>query len=208
MQSNKTLRCLEAMALASVVATLSIGSVLSADSTPASFLGKQAPAFTLPDAHGKEISLADYRGEKGTVIIWVSTRCPVSNAYNERMAKLAGSFQEKGFKFVGINSNKSETPEDIAKHAKENGFEFPILKDEGNKIADIYGASVTPEVYVVDPAGTLLYHGRIDDSMKASGVTKSDLREVLATVSKGMKLEKAESKAFGCTIKRIAKAGM
>jgi peroxiredoxin len=208
MKSINSLNALKAIALASVVATLSIGAATAGDSTPASFLGKTAPAFTLPDAHGKPISLADYKGEKGTVIIWVSTRCPVSNAYNERMAKLSTSFQEMGFKFVGINSNHAETPEEIAKHAKENNLDFPILKDAENKIADIYGASVTPEVYVVDPQGTLLYHGRIDDSMKASGVTKSDLQEVLAKVSEGMKPEKAESKAFGCTIKRIAKAGM
>jgi peroxiredoxin len=179
----------------------------AAESTTAAFLGKEAPAFSLPDSAGKTRSLADFRSGKGTVIIWVSTQCPVSNAYNARMAALAKEYLAKGFAFVGINSNKEEAAPEIATHAKEHGFDFPILKDANNVVADLYGASVTPEAYVVDAKGILRYHGRIDDSMKESDVTTRDLRTVLDTMIAGQEITKAESKAFGCTIKRVARAG-
>jgi len=177
------------------------------ESTSAAFLGKEAPAFTLPDADGKSHSLAETRSSKATVIMWVSTECPVSNAYNDRMAAIAKEYQAKGFSFIGINSNKAETPAAIAKHSQEHGFSFPILKDADNVVADKYGASVTPEVYIVDSKGILRYHGRIDDNMKADAATTHDLKSALDTMLAGQDLAKRESKAFGCSIKRVEKAG-
>jgi peroxiredoxin len=179
------------------------GAPLAADSDPAAFLGKEAPLFELPDAEGKTHDLADYRSGQGAVIIWVSTKCPVSNAYNDRMAALTREYRAKGFTFLGINSNRTEKLEEIAAHASENGLDFPVLKDERNVVADRYGASVTPEVYVLDAEGVLHYHGRIDDSMKESGVTTRDLEEVLDAMLAGKPVPKSESKAFGCTIKRV-----
>lgn len=176
---------------------------LAGDGGTASFLGKEAPTFTLADASGASHSLSSLKGDKGTVIIWVSTRCPVSNAYNERMAALAETYTAKGFQFVGINSNKAEAPDEIASHAEEHGLGFPILKDEKNVIADKYGASVTPEAYVLSPDGVLLYHGRIDDSQQESGVSSRDLQAALDAIIDGKPVPKAESKAFGCSIKRV-----
>lgn len=191
-------------ALAALAAAILLsGAAVAGDSTPASFLGKQAPAFTLADAMGSKHSLGDLTGEKGTVIIWVSTQCPVSNAYNDRMADLATSYSEKGFSFVGINSNKAETPSEIADHAKKHGLDFPVLKDDKNVIADEYGASVTPEVYVLDPKGVLVYHGRIDDSQNPAEVKSEDLSTALDAILAGKPVPKSESKAFGCSIKRV-----
>jgi peroxiredoxin len=199
---------LPVLALATLALALSSTAPARAgESVNAAFLGKEAPAFTLPDATGKTHSLADTRGSKATVIIWVSTECPVSNAYNGRMASLAKEYEAKGFAFLGINSNKAETPQAIAAHAKEHDFTFPILKDADNVVADKYGASVTPEVYIVDSKGVLLYHGRIDDSMKEEGVTTRDLKTALDALLAGQSIAKGESKAFGCSIKRVEKAG-
>ncbi len=184
-------------------ALLLAGAVMAGDSMSASFLGKEAPAFTLADAKGAKHSLGDLGGDKGTVIIWVSTECPVSNAYNERMEDLAKAYSDKGFQFVGINSNKAEDSTQIASHLAEHGFTFPILKDEKNVIADKYGASVTPEVYVLDPKGVLIYHGRIDDSQNASEVKSKDLTAALDAILAGKPVPKSESKAFGCSIKRV-----
>ncbi|MBI3449839.1 MAG: thioredoxin family protein [Acidobacteria bacterium] len=196
-----------AVVLAALAVIASPVSAAPGESTSAAFLGKEAPAFTLPDAEGKSHSLADTRSSKATVIIWVSTECPVSNAYNDRMAALAKEYQAKGFSFVGINSNKAETPAAIATHSKEHGFPFTVLKDADNVVADKYGASVTPEVYIVDSKGILRYHGRIDDNMKADAVTAHDLKSALDTMLAGQDLAKGESKAFGCSIKRVDKAG-
>lgn len=185
------------------VAFLAAGVAGAGEGSNASFMGKQAPSFKLADAHGAEHSLADLEGQKGTVIIWVSTQCPVSNAYNGRMAALAAAYTPKGFRFVGINSNKAEDPAQIASHAKEHGLDFPILKDKGNVVADKYGASVTPEAYVLDPHGVLLYHGRIDNSQKESGVTSKDLAAALDAILEGKPVPKKEALAFGCSIKRV-----
>jgi len=203
MTTTRTLRASKLAGLAALTALCLAGAVLAADSTSAVFLGKAAPAFTLPDAAGQSYSLSDLKGDKGTVLIWVSTQCPVSNAYNERMEALATKYEAAGYKFVGINSNKAETPAEIEEHAKSHGLTFTILKDDANKIADEYGASVTPEAYVIDASGVLRYHGRIDDSMKMDGVTTHDLDEALGALSSGKEPAKAESKAFGCTIKRV-----
>jgi hypothetical protein len=78
-----------------------------------------------------------------------------------------------------------------------------VLRDEGHKIADAYGAQKTPEVYVVDPAGKLVYHGRIDDKHDdAAGVKSPDLKNALDAILAGKAVSVAETKAFGCSIKR------
>lgn len=166
--------------------------------------GEKGFNFTLKDVAGKSHSLKDFDSNTALAIIWVSTRCPVSNAYNKRMETLNKEFNGRGIAFVGINSNKAESVEEIKKHAAENGFTFPILKDDNNVIADQYKASVTPEVYLLQK-GKLLYHGRIDDSQRLDKVTSKDFRKALKEVLAGKAVSVAKTKAFGCSIKRIKK---
>ena len=142
---------------------------------------------------------------KYTVLMWISTECPVSNAYNERMVKLYDAYAGKGIAFVGMNSNKAEKISDIEKHSKEKGFKFAVLKDDMNKIADLYSAQVTPEVFVLGTKGAIVYHGRIDDSKNADKVEKKDLAAALDALLAGKKIENAETKAFGSTVKRVEK---
>ena len=165
-------------------------------------IGAVVPDFTLPDADGKEHSLASLKGKSGTVLIFIATRCPVSNAYNERMAKLAADYKAKGVNVVGINSNSTEPAAEVKSHAAEKGLAFTILKDAGNQIADRFDAQVTPEAYVIDATGRLVYHGRIDNSRAGDAITSTELRDALEAVLAGKPVEKTEVKAFGCTIKR------
>ncbi|HEX8190995.1 MAG TPA: thioredoxin family protein [Pyrinomonadaceae bacterium] len=172
------------------------------DAKPAVAIGAVAPDFTLPDADGKEHSLASLKGSKGTVIIFVATKCPVSNAYNERMQKLAEEYRAKGVNVVGINSNSTEPAAEVKSHAAEKGLTFTILKDAGNQIADRFNAQVTPEAYLLDASGKLVYRGRIDNSRSGDGVSSSELRDAIEATLAGKPVEKAEVKAFGCSIKR------
>jgi peroxiredoxin len=165
-------------------------------------LGAVVPDFTLPDADGKAHTLASLKGSKATVLIFIATRCPVSNAYNARMAKLADDYKSKGINVVGINSNSIEPADEVKKHATEKGLTFAILKDNGNTIADRFDAQVTPEAFVIDAAGKLVYHGRIDNSRNGDAITASELRDALDAVLAGKAVEKSEAKAFGCSIKR------
>src|SRR5450755_5021499 len=169
-------------------------------------IGAPAPDFTLPNAlDGKAVALKDLLAKnKAVAVIFVATKCPVSNAYNTRMAALGKEYAAKGISLVGINSNKTEPMAEVKEHAEKNGFTFPVLKDEGNKVADAYGASHTPEVFVLDPKGNLIYHGRIDESQDdARNVKSPDLRNALEAILAGKPVPTAQTKAFGCSIKRV-----
>ena len=166
--------------------------------------GDDAPKFALKNYDGKEVSLgAMLKEKKFAVIMFISTECPVSNAYNGRMEKMYEKYSKLGVAFTGINANKAELIADIAAHAKDKGFTFPVLKDDKNVIADAYGAQSTPEVYVVNQKGKLLYHGRIDDSKKEEKVQSSDLANALDALLAGKPVTVAQTKAIGCSIKRV-----
>ena len=165
-------------------------------------IGTMIDDFKLPDADGKEHSLNSLKGKNGTVLIFIATKCPVSNAYNERMEKLAQDYKAKGVNVVGINSNVTEPAAEVKSHAAEKHLTFTILKDDGNKIADRLGATRTPEVYALDGNGKLVYHGRIDNSQKLEGVSANDLRDALNEMLAGKPVTKTGGAAFGCTIKR------
>lgn len=159
--------------------------------------------FSLKGIDGKTYSLSDFKNTKAIVIIFISTQCPVSNDYNSRMEKIYQDYKNRGVAFIGINSNKEESVDEIKEHAKKNNLNFLILKDYENKIADVFKASYTPEVYVLNPNFELLYHGRIDDSRKIKNVTKEDLKNALEEILAGKEVSVKETKAFGCTIKRV-----
>ncbi len=180
---------------------------LAAAGTPAPpvAVGAAAPAFSLPVAGKSEaLSLKDEIAKhKLTVVMFISTRCPVSNAYDGRMAALAADYAKKDVAFVGVNANKAEDAAEIAKHAKEHAFPFPVVKDAGNKIADAYGARVTPEIFVVDQKGLVRYHGRIDERKDGKDIKSPDLKDALDALLTGKAPAKPETKAFGCSIKRV-----
>jgi peroxiredoxin len=173
---------------------------------PAPPIGSKMPALKLATLAGAPADLPGVAGKKGTLVIFVSVQCPVSNAYNQRMEALAREWGARGFAVVGINSNRTESPDAVAAHAREHGLTFAILKDNDNRLADALGASFTPETYLFDAGGTLRYHGRIDDSKDPSGISKRDLSEALDALANGRPVPVAETKAFGCTIKRVPRS--
>jgi peroxiredoxin len=181
------------------------GSGRNANDLPAPpAIGAMIDDFNLPDADGVQHTLNSLKGKNGAVIIFVATKCPVSNAYNDRMEKVAEDYKAKGINVIGINSNSTEPASEVKSHAAEKGLNFTILKDDGNKIADRFGANHTPEAYVIDAGGKLVYHGRIDNSQKIEAITSSDLRDALDAELAGKPIQKTTSVAFGCSIKRVS----
>src|SRR5918911_813023 len=142
-------------------------------------IGTTIEDFTLPDVDNKEHSLKSLAGKNGTVLLFIAVQCPVSNAYNERMEKLAQDYKAKGINVIDINSNVAEDAAAVKSHATDNKLSFTILKDPGNKIADKLGASVTPEAYFLDTGNKLVYHGRIDNARNAAEVQTPDLRNAI-----------------------------
>jgi peroxiredoxin len=180
-----------------------IASNMRASAAPS--IGGRAPEFSLPSAAGGQpIALSQEISKHPlTVLMFIATRCPYSNAYNARMEKLSTDYGAHNVAFVGINSNQGESAEDVVAHARSHGLTFPILKDAGSKVADLYGAQRTPEIFVVDASGSLRYHGRIDENAQdAAGAKSPDLRNALDALLAGRTVPAAETKAFGCTIKR------
>jgi len=200
----KKLSTLALILLAASFALAALPSAPEEKAASAVAIGSVVGDFSLPDASGREHSLSRLKGAKGTVLIFVATKCPVSNAYNARMAKLAADYRARGINVVGINSNHTEPAAEIKQHAADNGLAFTILKDEGNRIADRLGAQVTPEAYLLDANGKLVYRGRIDNSRNGDNITANDLRDAVEAVIAGKPVEKAEVRAFGCSIKRVS----
>lgn len=170
-------------------------------------VGRPAPAIELPIA---------WRGEAGShgaawtlpasparpvVLVFVGVECPVSNAYNERLTQLAKDYAGKA-DLVGVNANRTEGAAAIARHAEENRLPFPVLKDAENRVADLYGAQVTPEAFIVDTRGVVRYHGRIDNSRNPANVKDHELRDALDASLAGKPVETPRTQAFGCAIQR------
>ncbi|RKU22157.1 hypothetical protein C6503_04110 [Candidatus Poribacteria bacterium] len=165
--------------------------------------------FTLKDAEGTEFTLYKLSKEKPvTVVLFLATQCPIATDYAERIATLVKHYGEKNVQFIGINSNKQEKVAEILAYSKKHGFEFPVLKDPENKIADYFGARRTPEVFLLDAARVFRYAGAIDNSRKEP--TKHYLKDALDLVIAGKDIPKAlkKTRAIGCTIKRVRKTGV
>lgn len=178
--------------------------VIGFKKTATAQVGYAAPSFSLTDAvTGQAKSLpAMARGKKATVVMFISTRCPVSNAYNGRMTTLAKKYTAQGVSFVGIDSDQNEPKAEVASFTKQQSFPFPVLVDPGNKISDAYSAHVTPETYVINSKGVLVYHGRIDNDQDTSSANTHELADALDATLAGQPIAKSQTKAFGCSIKR------
>jgi thiol-disulfide isomerase/thioredoxin len=155
--------------------------------------GDKAPSFTLKTADRGDArtleSFANGKGVEGVVVLFLSSRCPYVAQARAQIAELAQKYGGK-VAFVGVNANQNERPDEIKSDAALN-FSFPMLLDEGAKVADLYAATRTPEAFLVDRGGVVRYHGGV-----------ADLGPALADVTAGKPVAKAEAKAFGCTIKR------
>src|SRR5689334_4051436 len=136
-----------------------------------------------------------------TVVIFISTKCPISNSYNDRMNAVYKDYTDRGVRFAFVNANSNEPLSEIEEHARANQFAFKVYKDVNNVLADQFGATVTPEVYVFDKDGVLQYHGQVDDATNEARVRVRGFRNALDAVLAGKPIELKESKAFGCTIK-------
>jgi len=168
-------------------------------------LGAKLGNFALKDVSGGPVAFETLKG-KVTVIGFIATQCPISNDYNERMKALYTDYQGRGVRFVFINSNHTEPAAEVAEHTKRNGFPFAVYKDDNNVVADRFQAEFTPEVYVLDSGGVMRYHGAIDDSRVAARIKVHHLRTALDAMLAGQSVPTAETRAFGCTIKRVKKA--
>lgn len=172
--------------------------LLTHDAADALSVGAVAPDFSATTLDGKHFSLAEAeKAHSAVVVVFLSTICPYSNYYNDLLRDMATEFGKKGVVFVGVNSGRLETVEEIRTHARAHGHAFDIIKDADDRIADLLDAQRTPEAFLFDQQGTLRYHGRI-----ASKISSPDLKVAIEALLEGRPIRPAETKAFGCAIPR------
>ena len=163
--------------------------------------GAPVSDFQVVDSLGVSHSFASLKGDT-TVVAFISARCPISNAYNRRMEAIYQDYSPKGVRFLFVNANFNEPAKEVTEHAKAVGFTFPVYQDSGN-VAELFDAQVTPETYLIDRQGIIRYHGAIDDSANEARVRRNSLRDALDEALAGKSVTVAETKAFGCSVKRV-----
>jgi peroxiredoxin len=142
------------------------------------------------------------QASRGTVVVFLSSRCPCSSSHEESLKKLHQEFATHGFNFIGIHSNQDEPTSEAETHFKQVALPFPVVQDEGAKLANALGALKTPHVYVLNPSGELLFQGGVDDSHIAQIAKKPYLKTALLQIEKGQRPDPSEVRVLGCVIKR------
>jgi peroxiredoxin len=175
--------------------------------TPVCDFGTPAPAFSLPGVDGKVYTLADVRGEKGLLVMFICNHCPYVKAVLDRIVRDARDLQALGVNTVAIMSNDpSDYPEDsfdnMKKIAAERGFPFPYLLDESQAVAKQFGAVCTPDFFGYNKDLALQYRGRLDESRKdAVPNARRDLFEAMKQVAQTGLGPRDQIPSMGCSIK-------
>ncbi|MFT2010032.1 thioredoxin family protein [Pontibacter sp. 13R65] len=192
--------------LASIaVALLLVGSVFAQSGSYK--LNDKVADFSLKDGQGKAVSLTDYAGKKAVVVVFINNTCPYAKLYEERLVNLASAYAGKGIQFVFINPNigsgeGSETLQDLA----GKNYSFPYLADEGQVQSAKFGATKTPEAFVLlqnEGQFVLKYKGAIDDNPQVADQVKSFfLKNVIEEVLSNKTVSSLERRATGCLIKK------
>lgn len=175
-------------------------------------VGDEAMDFSLKGVDGNMYSLKSIteQGAKGVAVIFTCNHCPYAKKYEDRIIALNNKYKEQGYPVLAINPNDpEEEPEDsydmMIARAKEKGFTFPYVMDEGQKVFPVYGATKTPHVYLINKENDkfiVKYIGAIDNNYKdAAAVTEKYLENAIDALMKGEEISKTETKAIGCGIK-------
>jgi thiol-disulfide isomerase/thioredoxin len=140
------------------------------------------------------------------VVIFTCNQCPYAKAFEPRIIEIAKRFQSKGIVFYAVNPNDDarfeiETMANMKARATEKEYPFPYLKDGDSKVAQAYGARVTPHVFVIDGSGVVRYRGYVDDSAKPEERKITALTDALGALLTGREVANNDTHAFGCTIK-------
>jgi glutathione peroxidase-family protein len=157
--------------------------------------------ITSEESRGLTENVALLKGSV-TVVVFLSARCPVSNAYGDRLQRAYDDYHGRGVRFLFVNSNVNENEPEIRRNSSEHGYTFSVFRDLGSRAADQFGAQATPELFVLDKDAKVRYRGAVDDAQNPARVHHNSLREALDQVLAGLPVAVTETKSFGCTIKR------
>jgi peroxiredoxin len=158
----------------------------------------------LIDQHRRPRSLAGFKEKKALVVVFVGTECPLANQFLPTLNDLHREYAGKGVQFLAINSNPQDSFVAMAAHAIERSVPFPVLKDFEGKAAAAFGATRTPEAFVLDPERIIRYHGRIDDQygigVRRDEPKRRDLKAALDELLAGKPVSVPTTEVEGCVI--------
>ncbi len=172
-------------------------------------LGTQVPAFALKDVRDNNVHTAEsLMGPRGLLVMFICCHCPFVKHVEQQLAQLAVDFRDSGIGFAAISSNDAETypddaPSSLAAQALKLGFIFPYLYDDTQQVARAFDATCTPDFFLFDKQGKLVYRGQLDSSRPGNDipVTGRDLRAALKAVITGEPVTGDQHPSIGCSIK-------
>ena len=206
----RTLKVLVVIVLVIAVSAFAIDKVKVSDADVGYGIGDIATDFELKNVDDTMVSLKDYKDAKGFIVIFTCNHCPYSVAYEDRIIELDKKYRSKGYPVIAVNPNNPKLyPDDsfdnMKIRAKEKGFTFPYLIDDGQKIYPQYGATKTPHVYILEKTerGNIVkYIGAIDNNYKDSAAAdKKYVEDAVDALLKQEKVPVETTKAIGCSIK-------
>jgi len=172
-------------------------------------LGTAAPDFRLPDVvTGKTVSKDAVNGPKGMLVMFICRHCPFVKHVQDELARIGRDYDGRGVGIVAISANDvtshpEDSPTKLAYQARELHFSFPYLFDETQEVARAYDAQCTPDFFLYDGRGMLVYRGQLDGSRPGNEipVTGHDLRAALDALIAGTPISPDQRASIGCNIK-------
>jgi peroxiredoxin len=161
----------------------------------------------LADISGNTMTLADVKGDAGTLVVFSCNTCPWVIRWEDRYVTLANTYAPKGIGMIAVNSNAArfgseDSLEEMVEHAKNNGYNFPYAQDPESELASAFGATKTPHIYLFNADDKLVYLGAIDDNAKnAKKVEVPFLANAIDALLAGNPINPQTTKALGCSIK-------
>jgi peroxiredoxin len=174
-------------------------------------IGSDAPMtdVAMQTTDGEMVTLEDAAMENGLVVMFTCNTCPYVKAWEDRFNEVSNMAKKQGIGFIALNPNteyrdRGDSMADMKKRAKDYNYQFTYALDENNELADAYGATRTPEIFLFNSDMKLVYHGAIDDNYKSKeDVQETYLKDALMALGSGNDISTKTTKSLGCSIKRV-----
>lgn len=195
----------------SISILLLITAFVPEDPKPGLKISDAAPmaAENMDATDGKVYNLNQLKGKNGLLVVFSCNTCPFVIAWEDRYNELDALCETNGIGMVLVNSNEArrsgdDSMDEMKKHGKELGYTMPYVVDLNSAMADAFGARTTPHIYLFDKNMKLAYKGLIDDNHRSKDeVSKTFLKDAIQNLAAGKKIDPAETKSVGCSIKRV-----
>ncbi len=162
----------------------------------------------MKDINGKEVSFKDIKKKNGLLVMFSCNTCPVVKKYESRTLEACKAALDNEIGVVLLNSNEAyrdngDSFDDMKAYAKQLGYNFNYVVDNNSAMADAFGANRTPECFLFDKDGKLVYHGAIDDNQNNASGAVPYLKNAIQASAGGKKVDPEKTRSVGCTIKRV-----